>query len=385
MKIVFLSNYFNHHQKFLSDSLDAECDKYRFIATSKMRDERKKLGYGGIPMPQYIVDISEREMEEGELEEIKDCDALITGSAPESYIEMRQKERKLVFRYSERIYKTKAQWYKWPFRLFTFYKKFGRHRNTYLLCSSAFTYLDYAKHGAFINKAYKWGYFPETKKYDSLQSLMDKKSLSTILWCGRLIDWKHPDDAIAVVNRLKKEGYKFELNIIGTGDMESFIRGLIAKYNLFDCVHLLGSMKPEQVRTYMEQAQIYLFTSDRQEGWGAVLNEAMNSGCAVVASHAIGATPFLVTDGENGLIYKSGNISMLYEKVKYLLDNVNVSQQLGKNAYQTIINEWNAEEAAKRFINLSEHILAGEKRPNLYKSGPCSKAKILNNGWYRSR
>ena len=33
----------------------------------------------------------------------------------------------------------------------------------------------------------------------------------------------------------------------------------------------------------MEQADIYLFTSDRNEGWGAVANEAMNSACAMVA------------------------------------------------------------------------------------------------------
>lgn len=51
-------------------------------------------------------------------------------------------------------------------------------------------------------------------------------------------------------------------------------------------------MKASEVRSYMEKADIYLFTSDFNEGWGAVLNESMNSGCAVVASHAIGSVPF---------------------------------------------------------------------------------------------
>ena len=37
-----------------------------------------------------------------------------------------------------------------------------------------------------------------------------------------------------------------------------------------------------------------------QEGWGAVVNEAMNSGCAVVADHMIGAAPWLIRQGENG-------------------------------------------------------------------------------------
>ena len=44
----------------------------------------------------------------------------------------------------------------------------------------------------------------------------------------------------------------------------------------------------------MEESEIYLVTSDRKEGWGAVVNEAMNSGCAVVADHMIGAAPWMI-------------------------------------------------------------------------------------------
>ncbi len=50
---------------------------------------------------------------------------------------------------------------------------------------------------------------------------------------------------------------------------------------------MLGAMSPDKVRAYMERADVFLFTSDFNEGWGAVLNESMNSGCAVVASHAM--------------------------------------------------------------------------------------------------
>lgn len=62
--------------------------------------------------------------------------------------------------------------------------------------------------------------------------------------------------------------------------------------NLNDYVTFTGPVQSDKVRGFMERAGIFLFTSDRQEGWGAVLNESMNSGCAVVASHAIGSVPF---------------------------------------------------------------------------------------------
>lgn len=126
-----------------------------------------------------------------------------------------------------------------------------------------------------------------------------------------------------------------------------------------------------------------MFTSDFGEGWGAVLNEAMNSGCAVIASHAAGATPYLVKNGENGLIYEFGNDEKLYEKLKYLLLNPKEQKRLGAAAYKTISEEWNAEIAAERFLNLTKSILNGEKNPYIYKNGPCSKAEILKNDWWK--
>ena len=158
------------------------------------------------------------------------------------------------------------------------------------------------------------------------------------------------------------------------------IRAAEASFDVY--VTFLGSMKPSQVRSHMEQAGIYLFTSDRQEGWGAVLNESMNSGCAVVASHAIGAVPYLVKNNENGLIYQSGNVDMLYEKVKYLLDHPEEQKRLGKAAYRTITETWNAEVAAQRLINLAQHILNGEESPDLYENGPCSRAEIIKDDWF---
>jgi len=65
---------------------------------------------------------------------------------------------------------------------------------------------------------------------------------------------------------------------------------------------------------------------------------------------------------------------MLYKKIKFLLDNPCEQMRLGKNAYHTIIDKWNAEIAAGRFWDLSNQIISGEKYPTLCVDGPCSKA-----------
>ena len=191
---------------------------------------------------------------------------------------------------------------------------------------------------------------------------------------GRLIDWKHPEHAILVAERLKKAGRSFTLNLIGSGDMEHVLRRMITEKELDDCVHLLGSMPPEQVRLHMERAGIFLFTSSRKEGWGAVLNEAMNSGCAVVASRAAGAVPYLVQDGVNGVSYTFGDIDRLSEQVDAFLADPEKQRTVGMRAFETVVALWNADVAAERFLSLVQHIQNGEAYPTVCESGPCSKA-----------
>ena len=263
----------------------------------------------------------------------------------------------------------------------------------YMLCASAYTSADAAAFHNYIGRAFKWGYFPEAKQYDVERLMAGKRSAVSggegrsqisILWAGRLIGWKHPEAAIGLAASLKKKGYAFKLRIIGNGEMETQLRGMIRDGDLAEQVEMLGAMSPDEVRAHMEKADVYLFTSDFHEGWGAVLNEAMNSACAVVASHAIGAVPFLMKDGVNGLIYENGNQKHLEKQVCKLLDDPAYRRNIGKNAYRTIAETWNAQIAASRFVLLAKKLAAGEPVQDLFETGPCSKAEILNNGWYHA-
>lgn len=385
MKIVFVSNYYNHHQSALSESL-AKCDdvEYTFIETEQMEQERKALGWGMEQYPDFIKRsyISEQSMREC-LELINAADVVIHGSAPEMFLKKRLKEGKLTFKYSERIYKEGFKHWQQPLRVIKNYARGWSKKNHYLLCASAYTYADFSKTFNFHNRAYKWGYFPAVKKYENFESIMTNKQPASILWVARLIELKHPDASIRVAERLRNDGYRFKLNLIGSGVMAQEIGQSIRDKGLTDCVEMLGAMKPEQVREHMEKAEIFLFTSDFNEGWGAVLNESMNSGCAVVASHAIGSVPFLIRDGVNGLIYKNGDIDDLYDKVKYLLDNPEKRMEIGRQAYKTLKEEWNAENAAHRFLEIVKAIQSGNLHPDLYTDGPCSKAEKLKNNWYK--
>lgn len=386
MKITFVSNYFNHHQQALCEALNRQAGgAFRFVATGVMRQERKNMGYEMDAEPAYVLHTY---TDAAELEEAKqwiiDADLVITGSAPEELLKERKNAGKLIFKYSERPLKKGLELHKYIYRRLRWRKAYSGYANYYLLCASAYTAADYKKFGLFKKKCYRWGYFPEVKQYEDVQGLLSAKKKNSILWAGRFLKWKHPDAVIRLAKRLKDSAIPFELNLIGAGEMEQCLRNEISKFQLEDCVHILGTMKPTQVREYMEKSQIYLFTSDRNEGWGAVLNESMNSGCAVVASHAIGSVPFLLQDGINGSIYKSGDEEELYEKVKRLISDPQMCRRYGCCAYNTMQETWNAQVAAQRVVELANAILGGDHQADLFECGPCSTAAYIKDNWYHS-
>lgn len=393
MKVVFISNYFNHHQAPFSEAMDKLTKgHYCFVATEEMSNERINMGWGGEKLPSYVTKLYENvENQNYAIRKIEDADVVIFGLSGWKNFELikgRLSQGKLTFRYSERIYKESLKWYRFPIQAVKLWLVGGRYDSMYMLCASAYAAQDYARTRSYLNKTFKWGYFPAIKQYDIYKLMQEKSSVSlmqpqvSILWAGRLIGWKHPDASIELAASLKEKGYSFKMSIIGNGEMESQLHEMIRSKGVEDCVEMLGAMSPDKVREHMEKADIYLFTSDFNEGWGAVLNESMNSGCAVVASHAIGAVPFLIKNGENGLIYENGNQADFEKQVQRLLDDADYRKNLGMNAYQTVALMWNADVAAERLIKLCEELLLESDVTSLFSEGPCSRAERISNDWF---
>lgn len=387
MKITFVSNYINHHQIPLAEELYAVLgEEYRFIQTEEMEAERIQMGWDSHTesLP-YLLKYYEKPAECKKL--IADSDVVVFGGTDdESYITARLQEQKPVIRCSERLYKS-GQWKAVsPRGLRKKYLDHTRYRKSpvYLLCAGAYVPCDFHIVKAYPGKMFRWGYFPPFVPHDVEKLLEEKKkhSVPRLLWSGRFIDWKHPDDAAALAAYLKSRGLEFELVMVGGGELEPALKEQIEQEKLTEHVHLTGFLQPADVRRQMEQADIFLFTSDYKEGWGAVLNEAMNSGCAVVANVAAGSSAYLVEHGENGLLYRNKNREQFFRQVEYLLKKPEERQRLGRNAYETIADTWNAKKAAKALLMLCQRLL-GEEKVLPLKEGPGSAAPIITqHGMY---
>ncbi len=378
MKITFFSNFLNHHQlPFCLEMKKHLGNGFKFVATEEVPKERLDLGYDDMNKAYDFV-VRSYEDEEEAYKLGLESDVVIIGSAPVKYIKQRLKQKKLTFRYSERIFRPGFNLRTW-LALIKNYTILER-KNVYLLCSSAYSAYDFNIAGAYINKCFKWGYFPLVNNYD-LDKLFSKKHKSKklkIIWVARFLKLKHPEKVVYLAKKLVEDNVQFEIKMIGNGEEFDSIKNMIQENHLEKYVLLLGAINNKDVRKYMEEANIFLFTSDLNEGWGAVLNEAMNSACAVVASHAIGSVPFLINHKKNGLIYEDSSLQDLYDNVKYLILNPKQIDVLGKNAYETMIKYWNASVATKRLLKLANSLLKGNKNA-LEKIGPCSKALPISN------
>lgn len=375
MRITFASNYFSHHQKPLSDALrQLTGGEYRFIATQPVSTERVSLGWEVDSSPSYVSEALDGYLSEDDARWLQSSDVLLFGSAPEALLKGYLAGGGLAFRYSERPLKEGDSALKRIPRWVRWHRRNPACADLYLLSAGAYAASDYARYGLFENRAYEWGYFPPLKTYDDVGSLIAAKQPASLLWCGRFLGWKHPELALHAVRLLKEQGYGVRLTMIGAGPMETDLRQMVQTYGLQANVAILPPRANVEVRRLMEQHQVFLFTSGGQEGWGAVLNEAMNSACAIVASEMAGSTPYLIRNGENGLVCSELSAEAYSDRIAQLLDSDAQRESLSAAAYQTVTDLWNAQVAGRRLMALSTAILGGKVSPDLFDDGPCSKA-----------
>lgn len=385
MTISFFSNFLNSHQlplcKAIIEKVGAE--NFRFIATTRISEDRLAFGFEDMneTHPFVVKAYESKELLEEAHRLAKESDIVIIGSAPYCFSDDRRDSDKLTFNFSERLFK-KGKWMLlYPPKARRCYHQYTKNRNKsyYVLCASAYTKEDLMYCLFPSNKCFRWGYFTDIRCQNIEKLFINKDNYKkethtevSILWAGRLISWKHPELAIRLAKQLSNQNINFRMDIIGSGVLEQKIKESVINNNLEDKVFVLGPKTSQEVRQFMENSDIYLFTSDKNEGWGAVLNEAMNSGCAVVANQEIGSVPYLVKDMVNGLIFKNGDVDSLFEKVKWLIDHPEKRKNIGIKAYETMINQWNASVAVDRFFMLIDSIK--NNKPNPIKTGPCSQA-----------
>lgn len=380
--IVFYSIVLNHHQAPLADALwSLTKGEYRFVELSGTSSFQKG-GVGDYSSRPYLIQAWKNDEAFNEaLKLAKTAEVCVFGGVDAiAFQTERMRLGLLSFEMGER-------WLKKGLRnllssrllksVLAYHIKGWRKQPIYKLCAGAYVANDQYKLMTYKDKCFKWGYFTEVPSKQDIQIMSQSNSSQrlSMMWCSRFVDWKHPELPILLAQKLKRDGYDVVIDMYGNGEEWNASKQRIEQLGVGDMVHLQGAVTNDIVLDEMRRHDVFLFTSDQNEGWGAVANEAMSCGCVIVASDAIGSVPYLVENGKNGLIFHSNDIESLYEAVVRVLNHQEELAGLSKSGIDTMRKVWSPQVAAERFINLVSALQRGEDTP--YDDGPCSKANVI--------
>lgn len=377
MKLVFYSLVLNHHQACVADEFYKLLgEDYAFVETARCMDNKGATeDYSTRP---YLVRSWESKKAYGKAMSLALNAEVCVFSGYEALPFEKERLKKGLFSFDMGERMLKRGWLNLAspriLKMVLSYHFGGWSKKPlYKLCCGAFVASDQYKLKTFEGKCYKWGYFTEVKELkNDMFKLKSSNDSICIMWCSRFLNWKHPELPVKLARRLKDKGYKFQVKMAGSGALFQKARRLISKLDVGNCVSLLGNMPNEEILDIMQRSQIFIFTSDQNEGWGAVANEAMSNGCVLVASDTIGSTPYLVKEGITGFSFSSCDVDSMTEKVKWLIEHPHKMQEIQRNAYQQMKNIWNPKHAAVNLLTLIKDIQ--NKQISSIQEGPCSKA-----------
>lgn len=374
--IVFISNFVSPHTIPLSEYIyESLGNEFLFIETKRMTEERMSLGYSNLQSKPFVVCFDKYDSAKDKYQDIIDnADAVLAsfGSIDNSLLSARIRNNRLTFLMSERILKKGVLKLADPkfWKTVLFLNRI-KSKNFHLLCMGAYVAHDFGLCGFPKNKMWKFGYITSEPHSPTFTS-ENIGNRTRILWVGRMIWWKQPFAVITAAELLKERGLDFHIDIVGGGKLSAQFEKRLKNSRAKNLITYHGLKPSHEVQSMMRDADILLCTSNRLEGWGAVINEGMYNRCAVIANKSMGAAPFLIEDGVNGFLY-SGGATQLANKIETALKCDRI--RLSENALKYIKENWSPEVGAEKLLALIKYINTHNRDGHIpFEIGICSPA-----------
>lgn len=181
-----------------------------------------------------------------------------------------------------------------------------------------------------------------------------------ILYLSNLFVSKGILDLLDALYLLRGDGYKFHCTVVGAeaaamdGDR---LLDEIASRHLQNMVDYVGPKYGADKDPYLDRADIMAFpTYYRKECFPLVNLEAMERKVPVVSTRE-GGIPYMIKDGETGLICTQRNPIDLARQLAKLIDNPELRISMGEAGYQYFKQEFTIDKFIERLINVFNRVL----------------------------
>lgn len=148
---------------------------------------------------------------------------------------------------------------------------------------------------------------------------------------GRVVKRKGFDYLIKSLELLDED---VELLLIGDGGERAVLQDLAKTMGLSHRIQFVGDVSEEEKFQYLANADIYVLSS-LHEGFGIVLQEAMQVGLPIVSTN-YGGQVDLIINQVNGLLVEPENAVALAEAIKQLLRDENLYKKISYNNVEKV-------------------------------------------------
>lgn len=155
-----------------------------------------------------------------------------------------------------------------------------------------------------------------------------------LLFASKFKRRKRPDDVVRAAAELVQRGVDFTLLMVGDGEMRGDLEALVRELRL-DNVVFTGFVNQSRLPVVYGISDVFVLPSEN-EPWGLVVNEVMCAGVPVVLADEVGCAPDLLSDGENGLLFETRDVTGLADALQPLLTNPELRERMGSRARERI-------------------------------------------------
>lgn len=181
----------------------------------------------------------------------------------------------------------------------------------------------------------------------------DKKIENKIAFVGRLTKVKGVNILIDAFNIVKQKGIDSTLTIVGDGEEKNELIEKVSNYGLGNNVIFTG--RQSNIIQYLDNADIFVYPSICEEGFGISVVEAMARGCIPITFNK-GGLPEIIKNEKNGFIVNDVTAESLADEIIKVI-NLNNKDEIRKNAIETA-KKFSIDNTIKNQKNIYEKLVS---------------------------
>ena len=175
---------------------------------------------------------------------------------------------------------------------------------------------------------------------------------------ARLEPYKGHMHILEAMEMLRREGRRCKLLIAGSGGYEEELRKAVKEKGLTDDVRFLGFVS--DVAPFLSILDVQLNASYGTETSSLSILEGMSMGLPAIVS-SYGGNPWLIDDGEDGIIFENRNSSALKAAIAKLMDEPETLRSMQKRATEIFRERFTGEIFAGNVERVYLNTLEGKR------------------------